>query len=113
MEGVPGYQQGGDLETRTLTPKELSIVQRNLFGWARVLSFAETFCVQCGYPLKPQVNYRIAFVGDVCGLCWDMHSAISGRAWFVAAQAEWIAENKARIKRKKQLGADGDYLSKD
>lgn len=113
MDTVPGYRQGADFEFRTLTPKELRIVQENLTGWAQVFRLAETFCTVCRFPLKPQVNYRVAFVGDVCGLCWDMYAAVHSRAWFVSAHTEWEQENKRRAKRKGQLGSDGDYLSKD
>lgn len=106
------FQQGGDFEFRTLTPKELKIVQDNLWGWTRVFSMADAQCVQCKYPLKPQVSYRIAFIGDVCDICWAMHSALAGRAYWTAAHNEWVNENKRRASRKIQLGDGGDYLSR-
>jgi hypothetical protein len=50
----------------------------------------------CGYPLRELNNFRVAFVGDVCGLCYDMYTAVYGRVFFTKAQREDQEKKKGR-----------------
>jgi hypothetical protein len=63
------------------------------------------FCMapSCGYPLRDLNNFRVAFVGDVCGLCYDMYTAIYGRIHFAKAQRE---DNEAK---KRQWPPEGRH----
>lgn len=60
-----------------------------------------TKCGNCTIPLDSKANWRIAFVGDVCELCYTMFQAVN-RQHFLDAHANWEKENEKRRGQRKQ-----------
>lgn len=62
-----------------------------------------TKCGNCRIPLDSSANYRIAFEGEVCELCYTMWNAVN-RQHFLNAHADWDKENKRRaeLNRKRE-----------
>jgi hypothetical protein len=76
-----------------------SVVLNNVRDYDTLRRLMPGRCTNCGYVIETVKCYRIAFLGDVCGLCWSLYTALKGihlkdSNYFVNWHNAWQASKK-------------------
>ena len=65
------------------------------------------YCAECRLPIEePREQIRRIAFADVCFVCFELFSAISGNTYFVKLQEEY----QEQVKRVNRLRSKGDYF---
>jgi len=98
-------------------PDAEGILKRNAESLDGLFALKTKRCVNCGWALDSEriVDYKIAFVGEVCSTCYAMNSSLTfmntglrNTNYFRNLHEAWLEEMKDFRNKRKKMGLDGD-----
>ena len=98
-------------------PEAQGILKKNAEALDGLFALKTKRCVNCDWALDVDriVDYKIAFVGEVCSTCYAMNSSLTfmntglrNTNYFRNLHEAWLEEMKDFRNKRKKMGLDGD-----
>jgi len=86
-------------ESMSQLKKSESVILNNVRDYDVLRRMMVSRCVNCDYMIETARCYRIAFIGEVCSLCWALYTVLKSAHlkdpnYFVNLHNAWLAAGR-------------------